>query len=115
VIAALQTPRKEVMNIRNLFPDRIAMRSMNRSRSTWCSATALRDRGALADLISTDETTGAGVAYVRLATDPDPVRVRAAWVTDADIRAMPPLCPGREGAPRCGLMPHDGLTTWQDR
>jgi S-DNA-T family DNA segregation ATPase FtsK/SpoIIIE len=25
---------------------------------------------------------------VRLATDPDPVRVRAAWVTDADIRAM---------------------------
>jgi S-DNA-T family DNA segregation ATPase FtsK/SpoIIIE len=28
------------------------------------------------------------VAYVRLATDPDPVRVRAAWVTDADIRAM---------------------------
>jgi len=29
-----------------------------------------------------------GVAYVRLATDPDPVRVRAAWVTDADIRAM---------------------------
>jgi S-DNA-T family DNA segregation ATPase FtsK/SpoIIIE len=47
-----------------------------------------RDRGALADLISTDETTGAGVAYVRLADDPDPVRVRAAWVTDADIRAM---------------------------
>ncbi|MGN6172308.1 MAG: FtsK/SpoIIIE domain-containing protein [Streptosporangiaceae bacterium] len=47
-----------------------------------------RDRGALADVISTDETTGAGVAYVRLATDPDPVRVRAAWVTDADIRAM---------------------------
>jgi S-DNA-T family DNA segregation ATPase FtsK/SpoIIIE len=28
------------------------------------------------------------VAYVRLATDPDPVRVRAAWVTDPDIRAM---------------------------
>jgi hypothetical protein len=23
-----------------------------------------------------------------LQTDPDPVRVRAAWVTDADIRAM---------------------------
>ena len=26
VIAALQDPRKEVMSIRNLFPDRIAMR-----------------------------------------------------------------------------------------
>jgi S-DNA-T family DNA segregation ATPase FtsK/SpoIIIE len=51
-----------------------------------------RDRGALADLINTDETTGAGVAYVRLATDPDPVRVRAAWVTDADITAMCAQC-----------------------
>jgi S-DNA-T family DNA segregation ATPase FtsK/SpoIIIE len=47
-----------------------------------------RDRGALADQISTDEAIGAGVAYVRLADDPDPMRVRAAWVTDADIRAM---------------------------
>jgi S-DNA-T family DNA segregation ATPase FtsK/SpoIIIE len=47
-----------------------------------------RDRGATADLIPTDPATGAGVAYVRLATDPDPVRVRAAWVTDADIAAM---------------------------
>ena len=26
VVAALQDPRKEVMSIRNLFPDRIAMR-----------------------------------------------------------------------------------------
>jgi S-DNA-T family DNA segregation ATPase FtsK/SpoIIIE len=47
-----------------------------------------RDSGARTDLISTDENTGAGVAYVRLADDPDPVRVRAAWVTDPDIRAM---------------------------
>ena len=44
--------------------------------------------GASADLIPTDPITGAGVAYVRLAHDPDPVRARAAWVTDADIRAM---------------------------
>jgi S-DNA-T family DNA segregation ATPase FtsK/SpoIIIE len=28
------------------------------------------------------------VAYVRLETDPDPVRVRATWVTDTDITAM---------------------------
>jgi len=47
-----------------------------------------RDRGALADLIPTTATTGAGIAYVRLETDPDPVRVRAAWVTDTDIAAM---------------------------
>ena len=88
VIAALQDPRKEVMNIRNLFPDRIAMRLDEPEQVDMVLGDGARDRGALADLISTHETTGAGVAYVRLATDPDPVRVRAAWVTDADIRAM---------------------------
>jgi S-DNA-T family DNA segregation ATPase FtsK/SpoIIIE len=51
-----------------------------------------RDRGALAELIPKDAATGAGVAYVRLETDPDPVRVRAAWVTDADIRSMATEC-----------------------
>ena len=47
-----------------------------------------RDRGAACELISTDPATGAGVAFVRLEADPDPVRVRAGWVTDAHIRAM---------------------------
>jgi S-DNA-T family DNA segregation ATPase FtsK/SpoIIIE len=88
VVAALQDPRKEVMSIRNLFPDRIAMRLDEPEQVDMVLGDGARDRGALADLISTDETTGAGVAYVRLATDPDPVRVRAAWVTDADIRSM---------------------------
>ena len=54
-----------------------------------------RDRGAPADLISTDPPTGAGVAFVRLEADPDPVRVRAAWVSDADIRAMAASAPPR--------------------
>ena len=88
VVAALQDPRKEVMSIRNLFPDRIAMRLDEPEQVNMVLGDGARDRGALADLISTNETTGAGVAYVRLATDPDPVRVRAAWVTDTDIRAM---------------------------
>ena len=47
-----------------------------------------RDRGALCDQISTDPATGAGVGYIRLEADPDPVRVRAAFVSDADIRDM---------------------------
>ena len=47
-----------------------------------------RDRGALCDEISTDPATGAGVAYVRLEAAPDPVRVRAAFVSDDDIRVM---------------------------
>jgi S-DNA-T family DNA segregation ATPase FtsK/SpoIIIE len=57
-----------------------------------------RDRGALADLIPNNPATGAGTAYVRLEIDPDPVRVRAAWVTDTDIAAM-----ASEYAPAPGL------------
>ena len=51
-----------------------------------------RDRGAAAELISSDPATGAGVAFIRLEADPDPVRVRAAWVCDEDIRAMAAQC-----------------------
>jgi S-DNA-T family DNA segregation ATPase FtsK/SpoIIIE len=88
VIAALQDPRKEVMSIRNLFPDRIAMRLDEPEQVDMVLGDGARDRGALADLIPTSPATGAGIAYVRLETDPDPVRVRAAWVTDTDIAAM---------------------------
>jgi DNA segregation ATPase FtsK/SpoIIIE, S-DNA-T family len=88
VIAALQDPRKEVVSIRNLFPDRIAMRLDEPEQVDMVLGDGARDRGATADLISNEPAIGAGVAYVRLETDPEPVRVRAAWVTDADIRAM---------------------------
>jgi len=88
VIAALQDPRKEVLSIRNLFPDRIAMRLDEPEQADMVLGDGARDRGALAHLIPTDPEVGAGVAYVRLEADPDPVRVRAAWVSDDDIRAM---------------------------
>ena len=63
-----------------------------------------RDRGARCDEISADPATGAGVAYVRLETDPDPVRVRAAFVTDDDIRAMTAMVtdPAGEFVPAAG-------------
>jgi S-DNA-T family DNA segregation ATPase FtsK/SpoIIIE len=51
-----------------------------------------RDRGAACELISADPATGAGVAYVRAEGNPDPVRVRAGWVSDADIRMMADQC-----------------------
>jgi DNA segregation ATPase FtsK/SpoIIIE, S-DNA-T family len=88
VVAALQDPRKEVLSIRNLFPDRIAMRLDEPEQADMVLGDGVRDRGALADLIPNDPATGAGVAYVRLESDPDPVRVRAAWVSDDDIRTM---------------------------
>src|SRR5262249_61809631 len=81
-------PLKAVVSFRNLFPDRIAMRVDEPEQVDMMMGDGARDRGALADLIPTAPAVGAGVAYVRLATDPDPVRVRAAWVTDTDIQAM---------------------------
>ncbi|MEV0228118.1 FtsK/SpoIIIE domain-containing protein [Nonomuraea sp. NPDC050786] len=88
VLAALQDPRKEVMNIRNLFPDKIAMRLDESEQVDMVLGDGARDRGALADQISPNPTLGAGVGYTRLETSPDPVRVRAAYVSDTDIRAM---------------------------
>jgi S-DNA-T family DNA segregation ATPase FtsK/SpoIIIE len=103
VIAALQDPRKEVLSIRNLFPDRIAMRLDEPEQVDMVLGDGARDRGASADLISSDPAVGAGVAFVRLETDPDPVRVRAGWVSDDDIRTMAADCaaepePEREGS-----------------
>jgi DNA segregation ATPase FtsK/SpoIIIE, S-DNA-T family len=92
VVAALQDPRKDVLTIRNLFPDRIAMRLDEPEQTDMVLGDGARDRGAACELISTDPSTGAGVAFIRVEADPDPVRVRAGWVTDADIRAMADQC-----------------------
>ncbi|MFF0243388.1 hypothetical protein ACWDR9_01200 [Streptosporangium sandarakinum] len=88
VLAALQDPRKEVMNIRNLFPDKIALRLDESEQVDMVLGDGARDRGALADHISPIPEQGAGVGYVRLETSPDPIRVRAAYVSDEDIRHM---------------------------
>jgi S-DNA-T family DNA segregation ATPase FtsK/SpoIIIE len=99
VVAALQDPRKEVMSIRNLFPDRIAMRLDEPEQVDMVLGDGARDRGAASHLISPDPATGAGVAFVRLEADPDPVRVRAAWVSDDDIQAMAAQCVPAEAEP----------------
>ncbi|MDH2429285.1 FtsK/SpoIIIE domain-containing protein [Sphaerisporangium sp. TRM90804] len=88
VMAALQDPRKEILSIRNLFPDKIALRLDEPSQVDLVLGDGARDRGALADHISSTPALGAGVGYVRLEACPEPVRVRAAFVSDADIRAM---------------------------
>jgi S-DNA-T family DNA segregation ATPase FtsK/SpoIIIE len=88
VVAALQDPRKEVLNIRNLFPDKIALRLDEPSQVDMVLGDGARDRGAACDEISASPSVGAGVAFVRLEVAPDPVRVRAAFVSDDDIRAM---------------------------
>ncbi|MGC5015226.1 FtsK/SpoIIIE domain-containing protein [Streptosporangium sp. DT93] len=88
VMAALQDPRKEVMNVRNLFPDKIALRLDESEQVDIVLGDGARDRGALADHISPVPEQGAGIGYVRLETSPESIRARAGYVSDADIRAM---------------------------
>jgi DNA segregation ATPase FtsK/SpoIIIE, S-DNA-T family len=92
VVAALQDPRKEVLTIRNLFPDRIAMRLDEPEQVDMVLGDGARDRGAACELISSNPAVGAGVAFVRLEADPDPVRVRAGWVSDRDITDLTAAC-----------------------
>jgi hypothetical protein len=66
VVAALQDPRKEVMPIRNLFPDRIAMRLDEPEQVDMVLGDGARDRGALADLISTNEAPARPLRACRL-------------------------------------------------
>ncbi len=88
VVGALQDPRKDVINIRNLFPTRIALRLDEAEQVDMVLGDGAYERGALADQISPVPHVGAGVGYVRLEDAPDPVRVRAAYVSDTDIAAM---------------------------
>ena len=81
-----------MLTIRNLFPDRIAMRLDEPEQVDMVLGDGARDRGATCELISPDPATGAGVAFVRLEADPDPVRVRAGWISDADIRDLAAAC-----------------------
>ena len=82
VVAALQDPRKEVLNIRNLFPDKIALRLDEPSQVDMVLGDGARDRGALCDEISSDPATGAGVGLCppgsrpRPGTGPRRVRLR---------------------------------------
>ena len=85
VAAALQDPRKEVLTLRNLFPARVALRLDEPGQSDMVLGDGARDRGARCDRIP-DSLPGVG--YVRLDGVREPTRVRAAYVTDADIAVM---------------------------
>ncbi|WP_031161698.1 hypothetical protein [Streptosporangium roseum] len=70
-MAALQDPRKDVLSIRNLFPDKIALRLDASEQVGMVLGDGSRDRGALADLISPDPDFGTGIACARMETLPN--------------------------------------------
>jgi S-DNA-T family DNA segregation ATPase FtsK/SpoIIIE len=88
VVAALQDPRKEVLNLRNLFPARVGLRLDEPLQIDMVLGDGAREQGARCDRIPNSLP---GVGYVRLDGDREPTRVRAGYVTDADIAAMAAL------------------------
>lgn len=94
VVAALQDPRKEAAPIRDLFPARVALRLTEPEQARLVLGAGAHDRGAECENIPVGLP---GVGYVVLDGLPDPVRVRAAWVTDDDITAMSERYPARRG------------------
>jgi S-DNA-T family DNA segregation ATPase FtsK/SpoIIIE len=82
VIAALQDPRKEVIGYRNLFPTKVALRLDEKTQVDMVLGDGARDAGAYCDRIP--EATP-GVGYVKVDGVREPIRVRAAYVSDDDI------------------------------
>ncbi|WP_461021548.1 hypothetical protein [Thalassiella azotivora] len=92
LVAALQDPRKEVLGLRNLFPTKVGMRLDEKAQVDMVLGDGARDAGALCHQIP--ESTP-GVAFVRVDGVREPVRVRAAYLSDADIAALAATYPAR--------------------
>jgi hypothetical protein len=107
VVAALQDPRKEVMSIRNLFPDRIAMRLDEPEQVDMVLGDGARDRGALADLISTDERPAPG--WPMCGWPPTPTRCGSGPPGSPTPTSAPwsASTPRPRRCARLGRMPHD--------
>ena len=85
VVAALQDPRKEVMPFRNLIPTRIALSLVEPDETDLVLGKGARARGADCSRIP---LSAPGIAWVWCDGEAEPARVRAGWVSDADIAAM---------------------------
>ena len=96
VVAALQDPRKEVLNIRNLFPDKIALRLDEAAQVDLVLGDGAHDRGARCEDIPAEPATGAGIGFMRLEASPDPVSV---------ARSCPPRPPAVTGPPDAARTP----------
>ena len=85
LVAAVQDPGKDVIGFRDLFPTRIALRLLEDTQVDMVLGRSARLRGAVCDQIPASLP---GIGYVLLEGVREPVRVRAAHVTDADLAQM---------------------------
>ena len=85
VVACVQDPSKDVLALRQLFPTRVALRLTEATQAAMVLGHAARDRGAVCEQIP---DSSPGVAYVAEDGSAEVARVRAFYVTDADIRRI---------------------------
>jgi len=85
VVASLQDPGKDVLPFRDLFPARIALRLLEDTQVDMVLGRSARLHGAECDQIPASLP---GVGYVTLEGVREPIRVRAAYVSDADLAQM---------------------------
>lgn len=83
VVAAVQDPGKDVVAFRDLFPSRIALRLLEDVQVDMVLGRSARLRGAECDQIPASLP---GVGYVVLEGVREPVRVRAACMSDDDVK-----------------------------
>jgi DNA segregation ATPase FtsK/SpoIIIE, S-DNA-T family len=100
VVAAVQDPSKDVVAFRDLFPVRVALRLVEDAQVDMVLGRGARARGAECDRIS---PALPGVGYVQLDGVREPVRVRAAYVTDDELRVMAQYYPA-PSAPRAAVL-----------
>jgi S-DNA-T family DNA segregation ATPase FtsK/SpoIIIE len=106
VIAAAQDPRKEVIEMRGLFPTRIALRLSEPDETDLVLRKGARDKGARCDEIPEHLQ---GIAYVTEEGVAEPLRVRFAYISDDEIRTMCSLYAPGTGQPGLRVV-HDPNT-----
>ncbi|GGU47194.1 FtsK/SpoIIIE domain-containing protein [Lentzea flava] len=85
--AYIQEPSKDVLDIRDLFPNRICLRTTSPTHPDMVLGEDARARGAIADQIPAIPET-AGIGYRIDARSRAPRRVRAAYTTDENVREL---------------------------
>ncbi|HZZ50845.1 MAG TPA: FtsK/SpoIIIE domain-containing protein [Pseudonocardia sp.] len=81
----VQEPTKDTVPVRDLFPRRICLRVSTKSHVGMALGDQAYDRGAWANRIGESE---AGVGYLFGEGVREPLRVRAGWVPDTEIKAL---------------------------
>ncbi|MFG2010601.1 ATP-binding protein [Micromonospora sp. NPDC048868] len=87
VIGALQEPTKDVIPQRDLFSLRVCLRATSAGHVDMVLGDDMRRRGALADEIP-NVPESAGIGFVVKQRSRTPMRVRAAYCDDSDIREL---------------------------